>query len=125
MSRRFKRDLFTDETLEVDDGSENGRSLLYKEPVSPHLVQGRAGQTRAITDAKPHISKSLGVPCAQVDRFNAELENHGVTDARYSKKDGFLHSTSDDGRLGAWAIRGHFNPDGGQLADRYGNALGF
>lgn len=126
MATRIKRDIFTGEVVEETyDPSPRGRTLIYKEAVSPALVQGRAGQTRAYTDVTPHISKSLGVPTAQVDRFNAELDNFGVSGARYSKKSGFLESTDDNSRHAAWAIRGHFNPDGGNNADKWANALGY
>ncbi len=78
----------------------------------------------ATNDIKVHISKSVGVPTRQVERFNKELESHGVTDARYSNKTGFLESTSEHHKNAALAIRDYANFDGGQNAQMWANKLG-
>lgn len=78
----------------------------------------------ATSDTKVHISKSVGVPTRQVDRFNKELEKHGVTDARYSSRTGFLESTSEHHKNAALAIRDYSNFDGGQNAQMWANRLG-
>lgn len=127
MAKRFKRDIFTGELVEETfDPSSTGRTVIFRGelPFGPNTVTKRSRQA-AIRDDKVHVSRSLGVPTKQVDRFNRELENFGVTDARYSHKSGFLESRSDNSRNAAWAIRGHYNPEGGNNADKWANAIGF
>lgn len=127
MAKRIRRNIFTGLLEEVDDYAGAGRQIIFRGamPYGEQTVLGKSGCTRAVHPGKKHISKSLGVPTAQVDRFNKELEDFGVTDARYSDKSGFLESTEDNARHAAWAIRGYFNPEGGNVADRYANAIGF
>lgn len=74
---------------------------------------------------RKRVSKSLGVTPSEVANFNKELDNHGLTDARYNSKTGFLESTNDDHHAAAWAIRGYYDQEatGGtamRLADRMG-----
>lgn len=126
MATRIKRDVFTGELVEETyDPSPRGRTLIYREPVSPHLVQGRAGQTRATRPGKLRVSRALGVPCAQVGRFNAELESFGITESRYNDKTGFLESSNDDHHAAAFGVRGCYDEEAQtgvamQLADKMG-----
>lgn len=128
MASRLKRDIFTGEIVEEHyEPSPNGRTVIFRGelPFGSATVQGKAGQTRAVRDDKPHISTSLGVPVAQVGRFNAELEKYGVSGARYSEETGMLKSTDDNSRHAAWAIRGYYNAEGGSNADKWANAIGY
>lgn len=125
MALRFRTNLWTGELEQVDDGADNGRSLIYKEAVSPHLVQGRAGQTRSISETRPHVSKALGIHPAQAAKFNAELREYGVTDASYDDKTGFLKSTNDEHHAAALAVRGYYDGNAGNVGQKWANAIGF
>lgn len=128
MASRLKRCIFTGEIVEEHyEPSPTGRTVIFRGelPFGDATVQGKSGMTRAVREDKPHVSQSLGVPLAQVERFNAELETYGITDARYDSKTGFLKSTDDNSRHAAWAVRGYYNAEGGSNADRWANAIGY
>lgn len=127
MATRIKRDIFTGEVVEETyDPSPRGRTLIYKEYVSPALVQGRAGQTRATRPGKLRVSRALGVPCAQVDRFNAELDSFGITESRYNDKTGFLESSDDNHHAAAFGVRGCYDEEAQSgVAMQLANAMGF
>lgn len=125
MAVRVKRDVFTGELVEETyEPSPRGRTLLYREPPRYTTVQGRAPQ-RATREDRKRVSKALGVTPAEVDTLNKELDQYGVTDARYNSKTGFLESTNDDHHAAAWAIRGYYDQEATsgvamRLADRMG-----
>lgn len=125
MARRFRTNLFTGEVEELNDGSENGRSVVKGAlPFGATTVQGRAGQTW-IGPCRPNKSMSLAVPLAQVGRFNAKLEEYGIGGARYSGKTGALESTDRESRAAAFAIRGYHDGDGGDVEEKWGAAIGY
>lgn len=80
---------------------------------------------RATRDDRKRVSKALGVVPAEVGKFNKQLDEYGVTDARYNKKTGYLESTNDDHHAAAWAVRGYYDQEATngtamRLADRMG-----
>lgn len=128
MAKRFKRDIFSGEVIEVDEpASPTGRTIIFKGslPFGDATVMGRSGQTSAIRADKKHVSMSLGVHRAQAKRFNADLRECGITNASYSEKTGFLESTDREDRAAAFALRGHYDYEGGAVEQRYANAIGF
>ena len=126
MATRFKRDWFTGELVEEtfeSSPTETGRSVIFRET----LKYGSCPLSRqdSVRLDKPHISRSLGIHPLEVDKFNAKLREFGVEDASYNKKTGFLHSTSRQGKAEAWAIRGHYDKEGGSIEQKIANAIGY
>ncbi len=127
MATRIKRDIFTGELVEEQyDPSPAGRSVICRGslPYGDQTVLGRRVKP-SISDCDPHVGRSLGVHPKQAARFNATLEEYGVTDARYSNKTGDLTCVSREGKAAAWALRGHFDPDAGSIEQKYASAIGF
>lgn len=121
MENRLRRNWLTGKFEEVPFSTEAGR-IVYRTGPAP---EKRARQA-AIRDDKPHVSRALGVPPQQVDRFNSKLREFGITDAAYSKQSGFLESRNEEHRAAAMAVRGYYDKEAqGGHAMRYANRMGF
>lgn len=128
MATRLRRDLFSDELVEETfEPSPTGRTVIAREtlPYGDATVLKRRRCRPAISDVSPHRSTALGVHPKQAARFNATLDEYGIKNARYSDKTGFLHSTEKEDRAAAFAVRGYYDPEGGNVEQRYASALGF
>lgn len=121
MANKVRRNWLTGKFEEVNYESESGR-IVYRTGPAPE----RRARQAAIRDDKPHISKALGIPPQQAERFNKRLKEFGITNAAYSTKSGFLESRSEEHRAAAFAVRGYYDKEAQSgPAMKYAAAMGY
>lgn len=114
----FRRNIWTGELEEIETETENGRAIIYREPVRS---LGEKTTTNTYRDHDPLVSQTLGCHSKQIDEFNRRAHEAGRTDVEYVphpmgiKYGGVARFTSrgDKGRNGEMKARNRFDGDAG------------